>query len=156
MASKLKVNEVILTSPDGNTEKTLSISNNGTLTVPPIVMPIIIPLSDETTALTTGTAKSTIRMPFACKLASELPRISVNTASSSGLVTVDINKSGTSIFSTLLTLDANEKTSKSAATPCVLTNTPTSFTDDEELTIDIDVAGAGAKGLKLTLYVVQV
>jgi hypothetical protein len=72
------------------------------------------------------------------------------TASTSGLPTVNIKKNGTTIFSTTLTIDANEKTSTTAATPAVLSTT--TFADDDEITMDIDVAGTGAKGLKVTLY----
>lgn len=114
---------------------------------------IVVALSDETTALTTGTAKATFRMPYTCKLTTKLPRINVNTASSSGLVTVDIKKNGTTIFSTLLTIDENEKTSVGATTPCVLTSNQTTFSDDDEITFDITLAGTGAKGLKVALYV---
>ena len=80
----------------------------------------------------------------------QLPRASLATASTSGIPEVDINKNGVSIFSTLLSIDANEKTSVTAATPAVLSTT--TFADDDELTFDIDVAGTGAKGLKVTLY----
>lgn len=114
---------------------------------------IIVSLSDETTALTTGTAKATFRMPYACKLTTTLPRASVNTASSSGIVTVDINKNGTSILTNKLTIDANEKTSVTAATAVTLVSTPTTFASNDEITMDIDVAGTGAKGLKVALYV---
>lgn len=115
--------------------------------------PLWFSLSDEATAITTGTSKLTIRMPFACKLSTTLPRASLNTVSSSGIPTVDINKSGATILTNKLTIDATEKTSVTAATPCSLVNTPTTFTDDEEVTFDIDVAGTGAKGLKVILYV---
>lgn len=108
-----------------------------------------IALSDESTAITTGTAKLTMRAPFAMTL-TKTPRASLSTASTSGIPTVDINKNSTSIFSTKLTIDANEKTSTTAATPAVLSTT--SIADDEELTFDIDVAGTGAKGLKITIY----
>lgn len=114
---------------------------------------IIVALSDETTALTTGTAKATFRMPYACKLTTTLPRASVNTVSSSGIVTVDINKNGTSILTNKLTIDANEKTSVTAAIATTLVSTPTTFASDDEITMDIDVAGTGAKGLKVALYV---
>lgn len=117
--------------------------------------PLQLALSDETTVITTGNGKLTFRMPYACKF-TKIPRINVNTASSSGLVTVDIKKNGTSIFSTLLTIDANEKTSVTALTPCVLTTNPTTFSDDDEITFDITVAGTGAKGLKATLFVEKV
>ena len=109
---------------------------------------ITIAVGDETTAITTGTAKVTFRMPYAFTLTDV--RASVNTVSSSGLPTVNIKESGTTIFSTKLTIDANEKTSVTAATPYVFSDT--SLADDAEMTIDIDVAGTGAKGLKIILY----
>lgn len=114
---------------------------------------IIVSLSDEATALTTGTAKATFRMPYACKLTTTLPRASVNTASSSGVVTVDIKKNGVSIFSTGLTIDVNEKTSVTATVACVLSSNPTTFAEDDEITLGIAVAGTGAKGLKVAIYV---
>jgi hypothetical protein len=110
---------------------------------------MVIAVSDETTALTTGTAKVTFRAPHAMFLY-QIPRASVNTVSSSGNPTVDINVGGSSIFTTTLSIDANEKTSTTAATAAVLSTT--SIADDAEITIDIDTAGTGAKGLKVTLY----
>lgn len=107
----------------------------------------LIAVSDETTAITTGTAKVTLRMPYAFTLTDV--RANVNTVSSSGVVTVDINEGGTSILSTKLTIDASEKTSVTAATAHVFSDT--SLADDAEITIDIDNAGTGAKGLKVTL-----
>lgn len=112
--------------------------------------PLILALSDETTALTTGTAKLTFRAPFAMTL-TQIPRASVNTASTSGIVTVDIKESGTTILGAdKLTIDANEKTSVTAATPTTLADS--AIADDAELTFDITVAGTGAKGLKVILY----
>jgi hypothetical protein len=108
-----------------------------------------IALSDETTSITTGTAKITFRAPFAMTL-TQIPRASLSTTSSSGNPTVDIDKNGVSIFSTLLSIDAGEKTSTTAATPAVLSTS--TFADDDEITMDISTAGTGAKGLKVTLY----
>jgi len=108
---------------------------------------LMIAVSDETTALTTGTAKVTFRMPFAMTLTAV--RASLTTVSSSGIPTVDINEAGVTILSTKLTIDANEKTSTTAATPAVISDT--ALADDAEITIDIDVAGTGAKGLKVYL-----
>jgi hypothetical protein len=106
--------------------------------------------SDETTALTTGTAKITFRMPRAITLTGV--RASLVTAQASGSIfTVDINESGTTILSTKLTIDNTEKTSVTAATPAVISDS--SLADDAEMTIDIDQVGDGtAKGLKITLY----
>lgn len=108
---------------------------------------LAIACSDETTAITTGTAKVTFRMPYAFTLSSV--RASLSTASSSGTPTVDINEGGTTILSTKLTIDANELTSTTAATPAVISDT--ALADDAEMTIDIDTAGTGAKGLKVYL-----
>ena len=108
---------------------------------------IIVALGDETTAITTGNAKVTMRMPYAFVL-SEV-RASLGTASSSGLPTVDINEGGTTILSTKLTIDATEKTSVTAATPAVISDA--NLADDAEITFDIDVAGTGAAGLKVAL-----
>lgn len=108
----------------------------------------IIAVGDETTAITTGTAKVTFRMPYAFTLVG-LPRASLTTASSSGNPAIDINEAGASIFSTTLTIDSGEKTSTTAATPAVVSDS--SLADDAEITIDIDTAGTGAAGLKVTL-----
>lgn len=108
---------------------------------------LIIAVGDETTAITTGAAKVTFRMPYAFTLTAV--RASLTTASSSGTPTIDINESGSTILSTKLTIDASEKTSTTAATPAVMSDT--SLADDAEITIDIDTAGTGAAGLKVCL-----
>lgn len=110
---------------------------------------MVIALSDEVTSITTGTSKVVFRAPFAMTL-TKIPRASLTTASSSGIPTVDINEAGSTILSTKLTIDANEKTSTTAATAAVLSDS--SIADDAEITFDIDVAGTGAKGLKVVLY----
>lgn len=106
-----------------------------------------VALSDEDTAIETGTAVVTIRMPFAMTLTGV--RANLNTVSSSGIPTVDINEAGSTILSTKLTIDASEKTSETAATAAVIDDA--SLADDAEITFDIDVAGTGAKGLKVWL-----
>ena len=55
-------------------------------------------------------------------------------------------------MSTLLTIDATEKTSTTAATPAVISDA--NLADDAEITIDVDVVTGGADetGLKVTLY----
>lgn len=108
---------------------------------------LMIAVSDETTAITTGTAKVTFRMPFAMTLTAV--RASLTTASSSGTPTVDINEGGSTILSTKLTIDASEKTSTTAASAAVISDS--ALADDAEITIDIDVAGTGATGLKVYL-----
>lgn len=108
---------------------------------------LIVAVGDETTALTTGAAKVTFRMPWAMTLTAV--RASLTTASSSGNPTVDINEAGASILSTKLTIDSGETTSTTAATAAVISDT--ALADDAEITIDVDTAGTGAAGLKVTL-----
>ena len=115
---------------------------------------ILISASDETTNLTTGTAKVTFHMPFTMYLtSSSLPRGSLSTAQAAGsLLAFDVNKNGVSIFSTTPTFDNNEKVTTTAATPCVLASSPTTLTVDDEITVDIDTVGTAlAKGLKVLL-----
>lgn len=107
----------------------------------------VIAASDETTDITTGTAKVTFRMPHAMTVTDV--RASVNTVSSSGLPTIDINEAGTTILSTKITIDVSEKSSTTAATPPVISDS--ALADDAEITIDIDVSGTGAKGLKIII-----
>ena len=88
-------------------------------------------------------------MPYAFTLTAA--RASLTTAQTSGSIfTVDVNESGTSVLSTKLTIDNTEKTSTTAATPPVISDT--ALADDAEITIDIDQVGDGtAKGLKVVL-----
>lgn len=113
----------------------------------PATESLIIAVGDETTAITTGAAKVTFRMPYAFTLTGV--RASLNNASSSGTPTIDINEGGVSILSTKLTIDASEKTSTTAAAAAVISDT--ALADDAEITIDIDTAGTGAAGLKVYL-----
>lgn len=108
----------------------------------------IYALSDETTTITTGANKLIARVPYKAKIVGT-PRANVNTVSSSGLPTVDLNVNTSTIFSTKLTIDANEKTSVTALTAVVVSSA--ALADDDELEFDIDVAGTGAKGLKVHL-----
>ena len=107
---------------------------------------IIVVCSDETTALTTGLAKATFRMPFDMTL--QGVSASVTTAPTGAALIVDINDGASSVLSTKLSIDATEKTSATAATPAVISDTD--LAEDAEITIDIDqvgstIAGAGLK-----------
>jgi hypothetical protein len=113
----------------------------------PMPYDIAVAISDESTAITTGTAKVTIRAPRAMTLSTVLG--SLNTVSSSGIPTFDVNVNGVTILSTKLTIDVSEKTSVTAAIPVVLSST--AIAADDEITFDIDVAGTGAKGAKIVL-----
>lgn len=105
--------------------------------------------SDETTALTTG-GKVTVRAPYAMTLSAVRASLTRAQATSS-IFTVDVKLNGTSIFSTLLTIDNTEKTSVTAATPAVLSTT--AIADDDEITVFVTQVGTStaAAGLKVTL-----
>lgn len=124
-------------------------SVNGATGAVVVPVPIQVAVSDETTDLATGTAKVTFRMPFAMTLTAV--RASVNTAPTGSTLVVDINQNASSILSTKLSIDASEKTSTTAATPPVISDT--TLDDDAEITIDIDQVGSSTpgKGLKVTL-----
>lgn len=133
---------------ESDTTSVHGISNTANLlTTTTLPVALVIAVSDETTDITTGTAKVTFRMPYAMTLTAV--RASLATASSSGTPTIDINEGGSTILSTKLTIDASEKTSTTAAAAAVISDT--ALADDAEITIDIDVAGTGAKGLKIAL-----
>jgi len=142
------------TGPQGATGITGATGSPGGATgaTGPTATVMVISASDEGSSLTTGTAKITFRAPFAMSI-TEIPRSSLSTASSSGLVTCDINLNGTSILgANKLSIDATELTSKTAATATTLATNPTNILDDAIITIDIDAAGTSAAGLKVYLY----
>ncbi len=111
---------------------------------------IAVAVSDETTALTTGTGKVTFRMPYALTLTAV--RASVGTAPTGQALIVDINEGGSSILSTKLSIDASEKTSTTAATAAVISDA--SLADDAEITIDIDQVGSTIAGAGLKVYLI--
>lgn len=113
------------------------------------IQTIAVACSDETTALTTGTAKVTFHMPYAFTLTEIFAGLS--TAQASGnIFTVDVNEAGTSILSTKITIDNTEATSLSAATPPVISDA--ALAKGAAITVDIDQIGNGsAKGLKVYL-----
>ena len=110
---------------------------------------LVVAASDETTALTTGTAKITFRMPRAVTLTAV--RASLTIAQTSGsLLTINIKESGTTILSTKITINNGQRTSTTATTPPMISDA--NLADDAEMTIDIDQIGDGtATGLKVML-----
>ncbi|WP_363735679.1 DUF2793 domain-containing protein [Sphingobium sp. LMA1-1-1.1] len=111
---------------------------------------LIIACSDETTAITAGTAKVTFRMPYAFTLTAV--RASVTTAPTGSTILIDINESGTTILSTKLMIDASEKTSTTAATAAVISDS--GLADDAEITIDFDQVGSTIAGAGVKVYLI--
>lgn len=109
-----------------------------------------IACSDETTNIATGTAKATFRMPYAFTLTAV--RASVTTAPTGSVATFDINESGSTILSTKITIDATEKTSTTAATAPVISDS--SLADDAEMTIDFDTVGSTLPGTGVKIWLI--
>lgn len=113
----------------------------------------IIACSDETTVLgaaSTSVPLATFRMPYAFTVTAV--RASLRTAGTgAALITCDIHESGTTILSTKITIDATEKTSTTAATAPVISDS--SLADDAliELFLDQRDTDNVATGLKITI-----
>ncbi|MEY5101258.1 MAG: hypothetical protein RJA36_3977 [Pseudomonadota bacterium] len=109
-----------------------------------------LPVSaDLSTSITTGTDKAYMRAPCAMLLTDV--RASLYGESTSGTVTIDINDAGQTILGDKLTIDANEKTSTTAAAAFAFSEGGAVIADDALLTVDIDGAGTSAEGLAITL-----
>lgn len=145
----------------GTTSTNIVFSTSPVLTTPNIGTPsagtltnctgykesFIIAVSDEGTALTTGTAKVTFRMPYAFTVTEV--RINVNTAPTGAAIIVDVKESGTTIFSTKPQIAASAKTNVGGTLGTI---SDSSLADDAEMTINIDQVGStvAGKGLKVT------
>jgi hypothetical protein len=127
----------------------LGTPSSGTLTNCTVKAEIVVACSDETTSLTTGTAKVTFRMPHAMVVSSV--RLQVNTAPTGSVIIVDVREAGTTIFSTKPQIATSAFTSVGGAVPGVLSDT--ALADDAEITINLDQIGStiAGKGLKITL-----
>lgn len=129
------------------TNKTFSFGSN---TVTNIPFDTTVACGDEVTDLTVGTAKVTFRAPYAFTLTNL--RANVVTAPTGANLIIDVKKNGVTVLSTLLSIDATEKTSVTATTPHVIS--VASFADDDEIRIDVTQIGStipGA-GLKVAFY----
>lgn len=101
--------------------------------------------SDETTDLTVGDSKIVFFMPVDITLTQVFSTVSGQ--SSSGDVTIDVRKNGTTIFATPPSINASEDTSLTGTVAVLST---TSFVQGDKIEIDVDAAGTGASGLKIS------
>ena len=110
--------------------------------------------SDETTPLTVADDKVTFRIPEAITLNAGIEGVRASLTAkgtTSGVTTIDIEMGGVSILSTLLTIDYDEFTSYTAATPVVVGTT--ALTKNAVMTVNVDGLSGGAteSGLKIQL-----
>ena len=109
-----------------------------------------IAFTDETSDLTTGDDKATFHMP---NYATTLLEVSVGvTAAPTGTAAIfDLEENGTTVLSTLITIDAGEKTSEDAGTPPVISDS--ALAANALMTVNIDQIGSGVAGAGAKLYV---
>jgi hypothetical protein len=103
-------------------------------------------------ALTTGDGKAYFRVPSTLNGKNLIDAsASVSTVSSSGLPTVQLRRkrSGTDVdmLTTKITIDASERDSGSAAAAEAIDTANDDVATGDQIYIDVDVAGTGAKGL---------
>lgn len=115
----------------------------------PFILPIAV--GDESTALTTGTAKVSFHMPVGMALTGI--SAGVVTAPTGADLIVDVNDGGTTIMTTnKLRIDAGESSTHTAATAPALTDT--ALAKGALITIDVDQIGSTVAGAGLKVYLV--
>jgi len=127
-------------------------SSNPTYTNP--TLSFIVSLTAEDGDATVADDLAQIRMPFAFEL--QDVRAFCNTAPTGADLQFDIEEAGSSILSTLIEIDATEKTSTTAGTPPVISDS--TLADDAIISFNCDQIGstlAGA-GIKLVLIGYQI
>lgn len=102
--------------------------------------------------ISAGVQKEELYMPFSF-LVQEV-RATVSVAPTGSTIIVDVNKNGTSILSTKLSIDAGELTSETASVPAVISTS--AFADSDVISFDIDQIGATVPGQNLKVYVIGV
>lgn len=109
----------------------------------------IVALSDLITNIAVGTGKGYFYAPYDFVITEVQAALFVAQTAGS-LVTVDANVNGTSILTTRITIDNNEKTSATAAAPPVIASP--NVVKGDLVTFDLDTVGtAGAKGLQAVI-----
>jgi hypothetical protein len=103
-----------------------------------------VAVSDETTAITSGTTKLSFRMPYAFQLTGITAYL--RTSGSTATI-VDVNSGSTSLLSSAITISANGFLTNATN----IVSSLSSITEDAIINVDIDSAGTSAAGLKLWL-----
>lgn len=113
---------------------------------------IIAAATDEYTPISVGAqAKTTYRCPYPLDLATGYIRMSLTNAPVGASFIVDLKMNGTSMFSTLLSIDAGELTSVTASVPAVLAIT--TIPDDAQFQCYVTQIGSTESGTGLKVAV---
>lgn len=114
-----------------------------------ILYRIVAPTTDTTVANVVG---GDYVMPYGGSLYQV--GATVDTAGVTNLTTIDFNNNGSTVLSTKVTIDSGEKTSRTAATPSVI-SLP-NFKEGDIFTFDVDaVQTTAAKGLTIFMVVIR-
>lgn len=117
----------------------------------PEVTKVQIPLGIPSSTLATGDNQANHIVDMAGRLIKV--KANVDTVSSSGTPTFALRKNSTDMLATDITIDENETSSESAATPAVINSDGSEDVEaDDVIRIDVDVAGTGTLGAILTLW----
>lgn len=103
-------------------------------------MDLSFAISDETTAITTGTSKITIYAPYDFEITKIKASVSVSGSTDSEF---DVNVNNSSVLSSVLTLSSGDYVTGTTSL------STTSVVEDDKITVDIDTAGTDAAGAKI-------
>jgi len=108
---------------------------------------IITRFGDSCTTICTGNGQYEFQMPYCFTLTDVYATVA--TASSCGLPSIQIQQNALDILSTAITLDTCEKTSRTAVTAPVISDTTMDI--NGVITFDLDAVGTGVTGLVIYL-----
>lgn len=110
----------------------------------------IVYASDLTSDLSTGTTKGAFHAPYAFTITDI--KANVISAPTGASIVVDVKKNGVTILSTVITIDAGETSSRTAATPPVIS--VSALAEDDVITIDINQVGSTLAGSGLSVTII--
>jgi len=111
----------------------------------------VVLVASDTDVATGTTVQGDFRIPGNRAITVKAVGAYVDTAPTGSVATFDINENGTSILSTKITIDDGEKTSTTAATAPVISDS--AIAADAVLTFDIDGVGSTTAGSGLKIWI---
>jgi hypothetical protein len=159
ITTDLSVGNDLTVTNDATITQNLTVSNNASITGDTTITGVLyakkavsIPVIPTGISATTGTSKNLFSVPSVLngfKLVSV--HAEVQTAGTTGTLTIDINKNGTSMLSTKLTVDSGETGSDTAATAAVIDTGQDDVSTYDVITVDIDSIHSGTASIGLTV-----